>query len=191
MTNKAYQNMYNDFMTDFKTEQEPVLVGFYEDSATFEGVGRNINCFAFLSVAPTTKLRVHPFNLFEGADSKRNSSLTLYEQSILLRKLNGHHITINGIQRKIKVLVTSDYKALETIIGRQLGRPTSIGIHTTLTLQQASSQGHGGKPVDWESLKDQVKWKTKQDYIINNANTIIEKYETGNQTSDKNLMPFG
>ena len=24
------------------------------------------------------------------------------------------------------------------------------------TLPQASSQGHGGKPVDWESLKDQV-----------------------------------
>ena len=78
--------------------------------------------------------------------------------------------------RTIEVLVTEDTKGLDTIMGRALGRPTQVGIHTTLTLDQASAKGHKGQPLSWESLGDTVKWKTKTDYIMSNAGLMKEKH---------------
>ena len=64
----------------FESEQSKLEVGFYSDSATFDGIGRNIDAFCFMSVAKPQKLRVHPFNVFQGADSKQNcvNNLSLY-----------------------------------------------------------------------------------------------------------------
>ena len=124
----------------FKDNNEKLKIGFHSDSASFENCGRNVDSLAFLNIGPNTMLRVHPFNIFGGADSKINSTITLYDQKILLRKLNGYKIEINGIMRTIEILVTADYKGLDIITGRALGRPTAMGIHTTLTLEQASAK---------------------------------------------------
>ena len=113
----------------FKDNNEKLKIGYHSDSASFENCGRNIDSLAFLNIGPNTMLRVHPFNIFGGADSKINSTITLYDQKILLRKLNGLKMDVNGIMRTIEVIVTADYKGLDTIMGRALGRPTAMGIH--------------------------------------------------------------
>ena len=43
----------------------------------------------------------------------------------------GAIIAIDGIQRKIKVVITGDSKELESVVGRKLGRPTSVSIHVS------------------------------------------------------------
>ena len=55
----------------------------------------------------------------------------------------------------MKILITADFKGLDIIMGRQLGCPTSVGIHTSLRLGDISGKGHGGKlfPDDIEKLK--------------------------------------
>ena len=47
----------------FESENSKLEIGFYSDSATFDGIGRNIDAFCFMSVAKTQKLRVHPFQI--------------------------------------------------------------------------------------------------------------------------------
>ena len=44
----------------------------------------------------------------------------------------------------MKILITADFKGLDIIMGRQLGCPTSVGIHTSLRLGDISGKGHGG-----------------------------------------------
>ena len=77
----------------FYNDHENLIIGFHCDSATYKGVARNIDSFAFLNVDRTKQLHVHPFNIFKGADSKENFQVTLHEQKLFLRKLNG---TWNG-----------------------------------------------------------------------------------------------
>ena len=114
----------------FESEKSNLEVGFYSDSATFDGIGRNIDAFCFMSMSNTQKLRVHPFNIFQGADSKRNCVITLYEQQNLLRQLNGMKILVKGIERAINVNITGDLKSLDQSMGRQIGSPKSLTIHT-------------------------------------------------------------
>ena len=75
----------------FNGVDEPLYLGFTSDSATYNHVGRNIDSFAFMNQYMNTKekLILHPINIFEGADTKENSIITLYDQKILLRQLNG------------------------------------------------------------------------------------------------------
>ena len=49
-------------------------------------------------------------------------------------------------------------------MGRQLGCPTSVGIHTSLRLGDISAKGHGGKPFPGDTAYN---WKTKDDYLTN------------------------
>ena len=41
----------------FETPTDELKVVFYGESSTFDGMGRNIDAFSFLSVSPTQKLR--------------------------------------------------------------------------------------------------------------------------------------
>ena len=104
----------------FETPNDELVVGFYSNSATFDGMGRNIDAFSFLSISPTQKLRVHPFNIFQGSDSKENCFTTLSDQLIHLQNLTGMTVVVDGIERKLSVEVTADFKALNMMVGRQL-----------------------------------------------------------------------
>jgi len=56
----------------FKSDDEKLLIGYFFDSATFDGVGRNIDSMAFLNIEPGQSVRLFPFNMFEGSDTKSN-----------------------------------------------------------------------------------------------------------------------
>ena len=99
---------------------------------------------------------------------------------MLLRQLNGMKILVNGIEREINVIMTADLKSLDLSMGRQIGRPKSLSIHTTATLDDCSPAGHKGEPFSWET-KPHIKWKSIQDYNVNNANVTKEHLETGEQ----------
>ena len=74
-------------------------------------------------------MRVHPFNIFQGSDSKENCFTTLSDKLIHLQNLTGMIVVVDGIERKLSVEVTADFKALNMMVGRQLGRPSIISIH--------------------------------------------------------------
>ena len=142
----AVQNAMNKDLDILQFEDkhgiDDLELGFFSDSATFDGMGRNIDAFAFISVSPTQKLRIHIFNMFQGADSRQNCAITLHEQQVLLQRLTGMSINVNGIERKLKVNITSDFKALNTMVGRQLGRPNSVSLHITANLEDLSPASH-------------------------------------------------
>ena len=83
-----------------------------------------------------------------------------------------------GILTGINVNITGDLKSLDLSMGRQIGRPKSSTIHTTVTLDDCTPAGHQGKPFSWET-QPHIKWKSVQDYNVNNANIIKEHLETG------------
>ena len=170
---------------EHKSENDTHKIGFFSDSATFDGVGRNLDCFAHLSVKDDAILRLHPFNLFEGSDTKQNRTVTLYDQKLLLRNLlNGMVMNIGGVDRVVEVIITGDYKGLDTDIGRQGGRTTSIGIHTTATLEDCSPAGHKGKEFSWETMGDKISWKKVDEFHKNNVDVIVEHLETDKKFSD-------
>ena len=106
--------------------------------------------------------------------------LILILKDMLLRQLNGMKILVNGIEREINVIMTADLKSLDLSMGRQIGRPKSLSIHTTATLDDCSPAGHKGEPFSWET-QPHIKWKSIQDYNVNNANVTKEHLETGEQ----------
>ena len=79
----------------FEYQNDDLKVGFYSDSATFNGMGRNIDAFCFISVSHTQKLRLHPFNIFQDSDSKENCYITLSDQLILLQNLTGMTLVVS------------------------------------------------------------------------------------------------
>ena len=87
-------------------------------------------------------------------------------------------ILVKGIERAINVNITGDLKSLDQSMGRQIGRPKSLTIHTTATLDDCTPAGHKGKPFSWDT-QPHIKWKTIQDYNVNNANVTKEHLETG------------
>ena len=71
-------------------------------------------------------------------------------------------------------------------MGRQLGRPTSVSVHLTATLNDLKPSNHKGKPFTWETQGDNTNWKSKSDYIINNAKVFVDQVD-----SSKKIITIG
>ena len=61
------------------------------------------------------------------------------------------------------------------MVGRQQGRPSSVSLHINATLEDLSPAGHKGQPFTFET-QPHIKWKSKEEYMINNANVTKENW---------------
>ena len=65
------------------------------------------------------EVKLHPFVLYEGSDSRQNLELTLGKYTEAIRDMEGKAVTIGDIVVKIKLHALFDLSALNSIIGKQ------------------------------------------------------------------------
>ena len=64
-------------------------------------------------------MKLHPFLLYEGSDSRMNMEMNLGKYSEEIAKLEGKQVLINGGFVKIKIFGLFDLCALNCLIGKK------------------------------------------------------------------------
>ena len=78
----------------------------------------NIQEFAFINNIDR-KIKLHPFLLYKGTDSRENLEVTLGKLTPQFKQLEGQIIVVDGRRLKIHQYALFDLSALNTILGKQ------------------------------------------------------------------------
>ena len=95
-------------------DMEEILVCYDGDG----GGGRFICEFAFINNIDR-KIKLHPFLLYKGTDSRENLEVTLGKLTPQFKQLEGQIIVVDGRRLKIHQYALFDLSALNDIIGKQ------------------------------------------------------------------------
>ena len=133
------------------------------------------------------EVKLHPFVLYEGSDSRQNLELTLGKYTEAIRDMEGKAITIGDIVVKIKLHALFDLSALNSIIGKQNHSSTYPCAWTTVSKDHLDSKFHAGKPHSEGDCKD-IRFLTERDFETNLTHHIVRQE---GKKSSKNVKETG
>ena len=127
------------------------------------GGGRVVAEFGILSEESET-LKIHPFLIYEGTDSRRNLEICLGGLTEQIRNLDKSELNIDGKTLKIKLYALFDLCALNNVVGKQNHSSTYFCAWTSTTLEHIRNH----KNVEHtESNCKEIDFLTVEDYVKN------------------------
>jgi len=136
------------------------------------GGGRFVASFTFLN-SLDTKVKLHPFLLFEGSDNRKNMEITLGEFTSEIENLQGKVIKIDDMDLKIEIFALFDLCALNCLIGKQNHSSTFPCAWTNVQKNHLSAEAHSNKPHT-PSDCPAIKFLTIRDYETNVSHHKVE-----------------
>ena len=148
------------------------------------GGGRFLAVFAFLN-RNDQDIKLHPFLLYEGSDTRKNMEITLGKYSEEIRDLEGKEVIINDKIVKIKLFGLFDLCALNCLIGKQ--NHSSANPCAWTNVAKDHLQNHAGKEHIPSECQD-VKFLSIDEYERNVTHHIVGQE---GKTSAKSGKDFG
>ena len=148
------------------------------------GGGRFLAVFAFLNRLDQD-IKLHPFLLYEGSDTRMNMEITLGKYSEEIRDLEGKEVMINEKVVKIKLYALFDLCALNCLLGKQNHSSTNPCAWTNIAKDHL--QNHAGKEHIPSECQD-VKFLSIDEYERNLTHHIVGQK---GKTSAKSGKDFG
>ena len=151
------------------------------------GGGRFVATFGFLN-RHDKDVKLHPFLLFEGSDTRKNMEMTFGEFTETFNKLEGAKVIVNNEEVTIKIFGLFDLCALNCLIGKQNHSATYPYAWTNVSRDHLQPENHGHKPHTPENCKDiwflnmQTDYET---YVAHNA------FSCGDKNTSKSGKSFG
>ena len=128
------------------------------------GGGRFLAVFTFLN-REDGDVKLHPFIIFKGSDSRKNLELTFGRFTEDIRNLEGREVVVKNEVLKIKLYGLFDLCALNSIIEKQNQSATFPCIWTNVSKEHLQSSNHAGKGHTETECKD-VQFLSVQDWIM-------------------------
>ena len=133
------------------------------------------------------EVKLHPFVLYEGSNTRQNLELTLGIYTEPIRDMEGKEVTVGGELVKIKLFALFDLSALNSIIGKQNHAASYPCAWTTVSKDHLSSKYHAGKPHNEKDCKD-IRFLNERDYETNLTHHIVRQE---GKKSAKNVKDTG
>ena len=137
------------------------------------GGGRFLAVFTFLN-REDGDVKLHPFIIFKGLDSRKNLELTFGRFTEDIRNLEGREVVIKNEVLKIKLYGLFDLCALNSIIGKQNHSATFPCAWTNVSKEHLKSSNHAGKSHTETECKD-VKFLSVQNYETNLTHQLVRQ----------------
>jgi hypothetical protein len=161
------------------------------------GAGRFVATFAFLN-RHDKDVKLHPFLLFEGSDTRKNMELTFGEFTETFAKLEGTTVTVNNEEVTINTFGLFDLCALNCLIGKQNHSATFPCGWTNVSRDHLQPGNHANKPHTPANCKDIQFLSMQDDYEANIAHNAVSCGDKNTSKSGKsfgsvvanNLIPF-
>ena len=131
-------------------------------------------------------VKLHPFIIFKGSDSRKNLELTFGRFTEDIRNLEGREVVVKNEVLKIKLYGLFDLCALNSIIGKQNHSATFPCAWTNVSKEHLKSSNHAGKSHTETECKD-VKFLSVQNYETNLTHQLVrQKGKTVAKSKSKN-----
>ena len=137
------------------------------------GGGRFLAVFTFLN-REDGDVKLHPFIIFKGSDSRKNLELTFGRFTEDIRNLEGREVVVKNEVLKIKLYGLFDLCALNSIIGKQNHSATFPCAWTNVSKEHLKSSNHAGKSHTETECKD-VKFLSVQNYETNLTHQLVRQ----------------
>ena len=158
------------------------------------GGGRFLAVFCFLNRFDKD-VKLHPWLLFKGSDSRKNMEMTIGKSSEQIRNLEGKEVTINGEIVKIKMYALFDLCALNCLVGKQNHSSTFPCAWTSVSKDHL--QNHSGNEHIPSKCQD-IKFLSMEEYERNLTHHLVgeggkssaKAGKTSGSVTGTNLVPL-
>ena len=137
------------------------------------GGGRFLATFTFLN-RNDGDVKLHPFLMFKGSDSRKNLELTFGTFTEEIRKLEGKEVMLKNEAVKIKLYGLFDLCALNCIVGKQNHSASFPCAWTNVSKEHLQSENHTGNDHTEKDCKD-VRFLSIQEYETNLTHHLVRQ----------------